>query len=242
MRRRAFLLSGGISRQHDRPRYAGDVCAYYTLLVRSYGYREEDIRVCIGPGGSYPLLDGELYAVRSSRRESVHDALGWLDELGEGDSIFLMVTDHGSEEGVSLWGKGSFLSPADLASALGASLATKILVFGQCSAGSFGAACDGRSVALCAAGHGEPSFHEPRPAPGVEPRYNEFLYQLAGALGGSYPDGRPLCEDIAAPPRITVSEAFRYARDHDRWITGLHTCSEVPRIFDPSGLAKTLVL
>jgi hypothetical protein len=237
-----------VSRALDHRRYAGDVAAYYALLVRTYGYRDDEIRACVAAGGSYPLLDGELRAALPARRDRVLEALAWLAELGEGDRAFIVVTDHGAAEGISLWGKASFLSPADLASSLASSAATKIIALGQCNAGAFGehlAVC-GPAVALCACGPGEQSFGEPRPSRGVDPRYNEFLYQLAGALGGLYPDGRPLLGvGLRSPREITLGEAFRYARDNDRWAPGARGArgvSELPRIYDPQGLAEALVL
>ncbi len=83
----------------------------------------------------------------------------------------------------------------------------------------------------------------PDPAPGVEPTHDEFLYQFAGALAGRYPDGAPLKDpDIPPPDRISIGEAFQYAYEHDRWVTGMRPVTELPRIFDPFGIARQLTL
>jgi hypothetical protein len=243
MRRRALLLSGGISRDQDRPRYANDVAAYYRLLVETYGYGDEDVRVCAGPGSARPLVAGGSKLARAAKRQNVVEDLAWLAELSAGDLAFLMVTDHGDPAGMSLWGKDQFLSPAELAAALRPSQATKVLVLGQCHAGIFGAADYGRAVVCCACDADEYSHPRPPPARGVEPLHSEFLYQLAGALQGVYPDGSPLPEsDLPAPPGISVGAAFRFALEHDHWITGTRQVDELPRLFDPAELADRITL
>lgn len=158
MRRRALLLSGGVSRELDRSWYDRDVAAFYQLLQRHHGYTVDDIRVCMGPGGARPLADARLVAVTPARRDRVLDALRWLAEREEGDRAFLMVTDHGDEGGISLWGKRQILTPNDLSEAIGASPATKVIVLGQCYSGCFGACQLGsaRSYAARATGPGSP--------------------------------------------------------------------------------------
>ncbi len=128
MKRRALLLSGGINRDKDRRWYANDLAAYYRLLIETYGYRDEDVRVCAGPGSASPILAGGSKLARPAKRQHVIESLAWLAELADGDLAFLMVTDHGDPAGISLWGKGQFLSPAELAGALRPSTATKVLV------------------------------------------------------------------------------------------------------------------
>jgi hypothetical protein len=243
MRKRAFLLSGGISRDQDRPLYGNDVAAYYRLLVDTYGYRDEDVRICAGPGSARPLVPGGSKLARAAKRQNVLEALAWLAELSEGDLAFLMVTDHGDPAGISLWGKGQFLSPAELAGALRPSPATKVLVLGQCHAGVFGTGDYGPAVVCCACAADAYSYPRPRSAPGVEPLHSEFLYQLAGALQGVYPDGSALPEAVlAAPPGISVGAAFRFAREHDHWITGTRQVDELPRLFDTAGLSDRITL
>jgi hypothetical protein len=241
--RRALLVSGGISRDKDSLWYANDVAAYYRLLVDTYGYGDEDVRVCAGPGSARPLVAGRSKLARAAKRQTVFESLAWLAELSVGDLAFLMVTDHGDPAGISLWGKGQFLSPAELSAALRPSPATKVLVLGQCHAGIFGTANYGPAVVCCACDADKSSYARPRPAPDVEPLHSEFLYQLAGAFQGVYPDGLALPDgDLIAPPRISVGAAFRFAQQHDHWITGTRQADELPRLFDPYGLADQVRL
>lgn len=245
MTRRALLLSGGVNRALDRPRYANDLGAYYRMLAGVYGHAAVDIRVCDGAGGARRLHGDAPLPVEPARRADVLAALEWLAELGEGDQAFLMVTDHGEPEGICLWGHGQHLSPDDLARPLRSSAATKVLVFGQCYSGRFGDMALQRAVICCACDADGSSFPVPRPASGVEPPYSEFLYQLAGALAGEYPDHAPLPLDagqLSPPGRISIGEAFRFARDHDRWVTGMRRVHELPRLFDPGAIADGLTL
>lgn len=245
MNRRALLLSGGWSRDKDYPRYRNNIAAFYRLLLGMYGFQPEEIRVCMSAGGAHPLAEGgRLVQVQPARRATVIDALRWLAELREGDLAFLLVTDHGEKEGITLWGKSQFLTPADIAGTLGSSAAIKVFVLGQCFAARFAQLSLPRAVFCCACGPDESAY--PTPAPrGVEPDYSEFLYQLAGALGGVYPDGEPLdhlVDDPPPPDRITLAQAFRYARDHDHWVTGTRAACELPRLIDPDGIADSLSL
>jgi hypothetical protein len=138
-----------------------------------------------------------------------------------------------------LWGKAQSLSPAEVDAALVGSAADKILVLGQCHAGTFGALRAPRTVACCACGATEASF----PRPGNAPPYDEFLYQLAGALAGAYPDGQPLPPDQPLPVRpISIGAAFRFAMANDCWVTGTRAFTETPCLFDPAGLAEQLTL
>jgi hypothetical protein len=243
VKRRALLLSGGVNRDLDRSWYAHDIAAFHDLLVTVHGYGEADVRVCMGSGGSRPLAGGRVAPVEPARRDPVLSALRWLAELQECDRAFVMVTDHGDEEGISLWGKSQILTPGKLVELLGPSPATKVIVLGQCFAGCFGTCQLGRAVVCCACGPAELSYPRPRAAPGVEPTHSEFLYQLAGALGGRYPDGARLQDpDLPPPDRISIGEAFRYARAHDHWITGTRSVSELPRMFDPAGIADQIAL
>lgn len=243
MTKRAILLSGGVRQTLNHARYENDVAAYYRMLVNVYHYDPAEITVLVGPGGARPIVPGGPIA-GAATRDRVIAALERLRDLGEEDRALLMFTDHGDpEEGVALWGKGAFLSAAEVESLVGVSPATKVLILGQCSAGSFGSLNLGRAIVCSACGPGENSFPCYVAGRGEEPLYNEFLYQMAGALTGQYPDGQSLLDPgLTAPPAITLDEAFRYARDHDRWVTGTRGAAELPRMFDPHGIATTMTL
>jgi hypothetical protein len=94
-----------------------------------------------------------------------------------------------------------------------------------------------RAVILTACAPGQQSFAAP-----PNKQYDEFLFQLSGALGGSYPDGSALREPVPPAPSVTLAQAFAYARKHDRWSNPDGLRVELPSLADPAGLAPTLNL
>lgn len=244
MKKRALLLSGGVNHDLDHPRYRNDIAAYFHLLTETHGYQESDIRMCVGSGAPLRLtgVAGErVVPVLAARWQHVKEALEWLAELGPEDRAFVMVTDHGTQDGISLWGKNSYLTPSTVKTILDKSSAMKILVYGQCNSGVFGHHVPMNSIVCCACEPHEQSWPLRRPAPGVEPAYDEFLYHLAGALRGAYPDGLALNEydPIPPPAQLTIGKAFEYARSIDYWFIQE---KEFPRMLDPYNLAHTVGL
>ena len=77
-----------------------------------------------------------------------------------------------------------------------------------------------------------PSWASPPARRREEPAFDEFLYQLAGAFGGVYPDGRALPATLPAPAMVSVAEAFSFAAEQDRR-------PETPWLDDPFGIATT---
>jgi hypothetical protein len=232
--KRALLISGGVNPKLDYQRYRNDIVAFVDILIRSYGFDREDIRVCMGPGGTLPSHRVGVILATAARRSEVVNALRWLAALGNDDLAFLLVTDHGTDEGISLWRETTSLTPSEITAILNHSSAQKLLVFGQCHSGIFGVSPPNNSVVLCACDANASSYPVPAPAPGVQPAFNEFLYQLAGALGGQYPDGSELVRENPIPPpeEITIQEAFDYARNADRWFSGLRQYTEYPRLYE----------
>ncbi|HMY21669.1 MAG TPA: hypothetical protein PKA58_35345 [Polyangium sp.] len=244
MKKRALLLSGGVNDAIDHQRYRNDIEAFFRVLTEHWGYDENDVRLHVGRGSPlrFNTASGQhVLDAHSARPQHVLEGLEWLAELGTDDRLFFMATDHGVPEGISLWGKGNYLTPQRLTAILGESKATKVLVFGQCHSGVFGLHVPPKSVVCAACTANEASRHRRPPMPGMQPQYDEFLYQFAGALAGKYPDGQALAENggLAKPPNITIAEAFRYARDMDAWYPNSF---ETPQLFDPDNLAAHLTL
>lgn len=86
VKKRALLLSGGLNRSLNHPRYARNVAAAYRRLVRVHRYDSEAVRVCFAEGKPQDLLgDGSLHSVTAATQEDVDAALEWLAELGADD-------------------------------------------------------------------------------------------------------------------------------------------------------------
>ncbi len=217
------------------PRYLRNLAAWYRLLTRTHGYAKEDVRLCWADGDRRDLDgDAELETLLPARRDQVEAALAWLAETGSGDKAFLLVSNHGDEAGFPFWG-GELFSPRELAAALGDCQATKVLIFGQCFAGAFEDLGISSAVACGACEVSAPSWAVPVKDPRSAPSFDEFLYQLAGAFGGVYPDGRKLRAKLPAPSEVTVAEAFSFAKRRDRQ-------PETPWLDDPRGIAATTTL
>jgi hypothetical protein len=238
--RRALLLSGGHSPQGNYPRYWNDVRAFHRVLRHHHGFTQAEIRVCYADGEApAPDPDGPDMAasLRPASPAEVAAGLSWLAESEAGDLALLVVSNHGHpDRGICLWGPGSYLHPGDLEAALAHCAATKVLVFGQCFAGRFSAMTLENSVLCCACDVNEASHAVGMPSrPGPQ---DEFLYHMAGALAGRYPDGKPLLSPVPPPAEITVAQAFEYSRTHDRWVVGWEDEKETPTIHEsPPGLA-----
>lgn len=177
-------------------------------------------------GGGLHDLDGDGTRERTmpATPANAMRALRWLAELGGEDQAVLVVTNHGGPEGIALWGPGNFLTHDDVAAGLRPSAATKILVLGQCYAGGFADLDLGAAIVCAACGADERAYDlSPNRA------YGAFLYHFVGAIGGAYPDGKPLRAELALPAAVTVASAFEYARQRD--------ALDSPRLADPHGLA-----
>lgn len=232
MKRRALLLAGGVSHRFCEVRYRNDLRAFHDALVGALGFSPDDVRICFADG-SDPVLAATASDLKSASRADVDAALGWLaSDLSADDLLLLVASNHGEREGLCLWGRKSFLRVADIEAALGSCPAAKVLIFGQCYAGSFGDLDLARSVICCACDRDQSSFaREPAP-PDDAHDYDEFLYHLVAAFAGRYPDGAP----YSAPPAVTLADAFEYAKGSDR-----HP-DETPTLFDREGIAPTIHL
>ena len=222
-RRRSVLLAGGLDFARNHPRYGREL----TWWAKNLGAAGFECWLCLGEGRA-PLGGATPSRFTSARRADVMDALSWLGEIGEGDLGLLVASNHGDRSGLCLWGP-DILSPAEFGASIGETKATLALVMGQCNGGVFGTLAGPRTVVLSACSEDERSWACSYP-PG--PAYNEFLYQLGTAFFGA-PDDAPQRGPSQGP--ITLEDAFQWARLMDRQ-------KESPRLFDPTGLAKGIVI
>jgi hypothetical protein len=230
--KRAVLFSGGVNRFLDKKRYHNNLALFYRLLLDRCQLNKEELRVYLSDGLAL-TLDGTTESSLPATREQLLKGLSWLAEAREDDMVFLVVSNHGDERGISTWGGSPRITPRDIELALKNCAATKVLFFGQCYSGAFGNLALSKAIILCACGSAEPSYPIPTPKT-IEPAYDEFFYQFIGALVGQYPGGEALGAPRLATP-VSLSEAYRYALKNDR--TGT-----TPLLFDSSGLSSRLYL
>lgn len=231
----AVLISGGRNRLTNHERFWNDCALLYRTLRHTYHVPKRNIVVLMSDGGdpgkdmikadgsgfatSSADLDGDddidvFFDATLSSVERVLD--GMASQLRNKDQLFLFVIDHGGVD--SGWGEPFVWLWNDerlFASQLGRLLghfrvAAMSLLLGQCYSGGFLSALqrEGRVIAA-ACGADEQSWAcEGQP-------YDEFVYHWTCAVARHDPTGRPVMADADGDGRVTMSEAFRYARQHD---------------------------
>ena len=232
----AVLISGGRNRLTNPERYWNDCSLLYRVLRHTYHVPQRNIAVLMSDGGdpaedmiradgtgfaSSPADldgDGDIDVYFDATLLTVERVLsGMAQRLTAKDRLFVFVIDHGgidnqwAEPFVWLWNDERLL-----ASRLGSLLSrfrvkSMSMVLGQCYAGGFLTALqrEGR-VIVAACGSDEQSWAcEDLP-------YDEFVYHWTCAIAGQDLSGRGVAADADADGRVTMSEAFSYARQHDR--------------------------
>jgi hypothetical protein len=215
--KRALLFSGGENIRGNKPRYRNDLAAFYKTLTQVYQYPKKEIKLCFAAGGEYDFDDdGQDEPYTRASQGHLLEHLAWLATATKEDTILFVASNHGSPEGLSLWSEDAFVTPQQMATALSSCEAKKIFIFGQCYAGIFGHGLQqlSQAVVCCACSEIEESLPVPYHKKEIPP-YDEFLYHMAGALGGQYPDGVPLTAPLSSKAH-TIYEAFDYARRKDR--------------------------
>ena len=152
--KRALLFSGGENPKKNKPRYLNNLSAFYKVL-RQHSYNKNEIVVCSATGGEHDFDDDntdETYT-RGDRRQ-LTEHLRWLASTTKGDTIVFVASNHGNENGISLWGT-DFVTPQEMNETFRYCEATKIFIFGQCNSGIFGLGLKlSDTVVCCACGEG----------------------------------------------------------------------------------------
>lgn len=231
----AVLLSGGRSRLYNHERYWNDCSFLYRTLRHDYHIPQSNITLIMGDGdntakdmmlndgrgfASSPTdLDGDgqkdltLAATVQNLNKTVQDLKG---RITPNDHLFIFITDHAEPTPTGdvqlwLWG-GETLTAPQLATLLSPlQPASLCILMAQCYAGAFVNYLQGEGrvvTAACAAD--ELSWACPdRP-------YDEFVYHWTCAVARHDEKGNPIDADYNDDGRVTMDEAYRYAREHDR--------------------------
>lgn len=233
----AIILSGGINKMSNYERYWNDCSFIYQTLVNKYGVPKEnifpimsdgnnpaeDMRLTTGGFKSQPLdldNDGVADIKLAATKANIQSTLNSLKtKLGEDDHLFFYVIDHGgstdnkSQSYICLWG-GENLHDHQLASMLSPFTQKNVnvnVVLGQCFSGGFIDDLKKIGCVVATASTGS----EPSWACGDIP-YDEFVYQWTTAINGANHRGVKVYPDTDKNGRITMDEAFIYAKNHDR--------------------------
>lgn len=251
----AVIISGGVNKNSNYERYWNDCSFIYQTLVKKYGVPRSNINVIMSDGtnpavdmlattGGYkssPLdldSDGTNDIQYSATNSNIHSVLTNLtSRLNENDHLFIYVIDHGgstdyvSNSYINLWGNEKLYdyTLADLLTPITNKYVNVNVVLGQCFSGGFidDLTKVGCVVATASSGSEYSWSCSDRP-------YDEFVYQWTSAINTANSCGTYISSDTDNNGRVTMDEAFAYAKNHDR-------ANETPQyISTPSSVGEDL--
>src|SRR5262249_1078032 len=213
-KRRAVLISGGISSFQNYPRYLNDLAAFYTCLVSGrYNFAPADIQVLYANDGLYDMGGHLVITTVANRANTVAALQKAVSGLGPEDLLVLFTTNHGDAtipHRLNLWTPAEYLEAPDL----GAELAKNsdyywLGIFGHC----FGEKMIDQVTSNTAVGKGvgvaaSRTASHLLPADGA---YDAFVYHFTAALALETPSGYPADADAKKDGHIDIQEAYDFA-------------------------------
>lgn len=234
----AIILSGGINRYSNYERYWNDCSFIYQTLVNKYGVPKEniypimsdgqnpaeDMRKTTGGFASQSLdldFDGVNDIKLAATKANVQSTLNKLANiLQKDDHLFIYVIDHGGSDDeltnsyICLWG-GEKLYDTELANMI-TPFSNKFVnvnvLLGQCFSGGFVDNLTKTGCVVAAASTGSESSWSCPDIP-----YDEFVYHWTCAVNGADYMGNLKSADSDGNGRVTMQEAFEFAKNNDRW-------------------------
>ncbi len=240
----ALLYSGGVNAANNHSRYWNDLKFMYLTLVNVYDYDPDHIKVVYADGTAE---DTEMPVDFAADVAGLDDAIDELSaDIDFNDKLFVFTTNHGGgyltsgsvnkggvndtdgdesdtqsiDETMSRYNDSRVTDDdfADLINEINA--AQMIIVLEPCFSGGFLADLSGENrVIMSAATENEYSWAMSGGA------YDEFAYHFTSAVNGNDPDGNVIDADTDNDGRVTMLEAFNYAKDND-------SASETPQYED----------
>ncbi len=233
----ALILSGGVNKLCNNERYWNDCSFIYKTLVNRYGIPKsniyplmadgndpaEDMLTVTGGFKSQPLdLDGDNVAdiKLAATKTNISSTLNTLkSKISKDDHLFIFVIDHGGTDDfkttsyINLWGNEKLYDYdlADMLTPFCQKYANVNVVLGQCYSGGFkdNLTKIGCVVAAASAGN-EPSWSC------YDIPYDEFVYHWTCAVNGADHKMNKVDADTDSNGKVTMEEAFAYAKSHDR--------------------------
>lgn len=233
----AIILSGGANKMCNYERYWNDCSFIYQTLVNRYGVPKANIfpimadgnnpaddMLCIGGGFmSQPLdldNDGINEIQLAATKTNIQVTLSKLiNKLQQDDHLFFYVIDHGgSTDGknqsyICLWNEEQ-LKDTELAVMLEPFTKKFVnvnVVLGQCNSGGFIDDLTKVGCVVATASTGSEYSWACQDIP-----YDEFVYQWTCAVNGANHMNIGVDADTDNNGRVSMQEAFEYAKVHDR--------------------------
>lgn len=218
----AILFSSGYNTNNNHARYWNDIGEAY-LMLKKYGYREENIIVLYADGNSpnvtnchnwtevkpqYSIMGVDYPATKGGLRSAVSSI-----PHTKNNSLFMFTTDHGASNGsLVLWMEE--LSPNEFAEIFSPTLIYRVRIFEfeQCFSGAFVAPLSsGNTIVVTAATDDEYSW-----AMQPEYEYDSFNFFFNAAIKEELPEVYfyevpPSKADANMDGRVSMAEAFNYA-------------------------------
>lgn len=231
----AVIISGGMNKLMNHERYWNDCAFLYRTLRQDCRFARQDITLLISDGGEPKrdmlLADGSGFATSPADLDGDGERDVWLPatiaqiesslnelaaQLTTNDHLFVFLMDHGGRDDNQqsyawVWG-GERLYDTRLAQLLDNFHVASIgIVVGMCYSGGFieELQADNRVIVASCADNEQSWACRDKP-------YDEFVYHWTCAIAGHDPDGNAVIADTDGDGYVSMSEAFSYARQHDR--------------------------
>lgn len=231
----AMILSGGYNKYSNYGRYWNDCSYIYQTLRNKYGIPKDNITLLMADGDNpaADMIKTDWTGYQSSPLDLDFDSIAdlhlaatkvnvdsvltsYAESLTGDDHLFIYVIDHGSNDNagnsiICLWNQ-QYLKDYELAAKLDSINVRSInVLLGQCYSGGFveELEANGRVIATACSGT-ESSWACP------DIPYDEFVYQWTNAINEMDKDSVILASDKDDNGRVTMHEAFIWARKRDR--------------------------
>lgn len=233
----AVILSGGHNKYSNYERYWNDCSFVYQTLVNKYGVPKNNIAVVMSDGtnpaedmhlttGGYkssPLdldNDGRPDIQYAATHTNVKNVLSnFSQRIEKDDHLFFYVIDHGgtrdnnNQSYICLWNEEK-LHDYELADWLRPFNDKQVYVnavLGQCFSGGFVEELTNVGCVVATASESDKSSYSCQDIP-----YDEFVYHWTSAINGEDAYGKLVSSDVDNNNRVTMEEAFMYAKQKDR--------------------------
>ena len=233
----AVILSGGHNKYSNYERYWNDCSFVYQTLVNKYGVPKNNIAVVMSDGtnpaedmhlttGGYkssPLdldYDGRPDIQYAATHANVKNVLSnFSQRIEKDDHLFFYVIDHGgtrdenNQSYICLWNEEK-LHDYELADWLRPFNDKQVYVnavLGQCFSGGFVEELTNVGCVVATASESDKSSYSCRDIP-----YDEFVYHWTSAINGEDAFGKLVSSDVDNNNKVTMEEAFMYAKQKDR--------------------------
>jgi len=230
--RYAVLISGGYNEANNHIRYWNDLEFMYLILRKRYGYLDKNIYIFYANGVNPDPRNvrANFYSATITNLRRVFSQL--RAKTKSTDTIFIFLNNHGTgyhsstrvnyygrrdrsgeerdgyDEGLCLW--HSIIYDDEFARLLSDIRGKMIIVMKQCFSGGFIKELSGpRRIVISSCGENEFSWGR------SDGNYGEFTFHFMAAVNGRDPYRRAVNADSNRDGKISMVEAFNYARRHD---------------------------